>query len=407
MAANPGKQPHSGIGELPVLTGVRGFAALWVLVYHVWVEATPRLMMLGPLDFTPLFSVGWAGVDIFFTLSAFLLTLPYASRQLAAAPAPSLRNYWLRRVQRILPAYYAQMLVLVVLAALWGIGNVPGIKQFVGNLLLLNNLGPFGVEPINPVTYTLAIEFSFYLILPVLALALRPGRWPWLALGAIVVTQAWRHWMLPLVIAEPVPLRVIALEQLPGRLDQFVAGMLAAYAYSIAVAQGRLGDARRNDALLLGALLLFASLLWAIHYASSQYWDGHPLLFVWHGLAGLATATILYASACGSPLARRLFDNMPLRWLGLVSFGVYLWHLPILHWLVQAGVLRAIGGYGLPWLLPLVLALSCAIAALSYRWIELPFLRRGRPRAAHPQASTEMILAGDSRNGDVARESTK
>ncbi|MBZ0223218.1 MAG: acyltransferase [Dokdonella sp.] len=403
MASTDGTLPRSATAELTPLTGLRGLAALWVLVYHVWVESTPRLMPLGPLDFTPLFSGGWAGVDIFFTLSAFLLTLPYASRQLAGAPPPSLRNYWLRRVQRILPAYYGQLLVLIALAAVFAIGNVPSIGQLVGNLLLLNNLGPLGVTPINPVTYTLSIEFSFYLLLPLLALLLRPGRWPWLALGAIAITQVWRHWMLPLVIAEPVPLRVIALEQLPGRLDQFVAGMLAAYAWTRAVAKGRSANALTNDALLLAGIAAFAILLWGIHYASQTYWDGHWLLYVWHGLAGIATATILYASARGSTLARRLFDHAPLRWLGLVSFGVYLWHFPVLQWLGQSHALAAIDGYHLPWLLPLVLALSCAIAAISYRWIELPFLRRGRPSALHPQASTEMILAADTPDAHTDR----
>ena len=390
-----GTLPRPRTAELPALTGLRGLAAFWVLLYHVWVEATPRLMTLGSFDLTPLFSGGWAGVDIFFTLSAFLLTLPYASRQLAGAPRPSLRQYWLRRIQRIMPAYYAQLVVLVALAALFGIGTLPTAPQVLGNLLLLNNFGAFGVMPINPVTYTIAIEFGFYLLLPLLALWLRPGRWAWLALAAILITQLWRHLMLPQVVHLPVPLRVIALEQLPGRLDQFVVGMLAAYAYTRAAASGRLGTPLRNDLLLLTGVALFAALLWAIHYTIGTFWEGAPLLFVWHGLAGVATALILYACACGSRLGRLAFDVPPLRWLGLISFGLYLWHFPVLQWLDAAHAFDAIGGYRLPWMLPVVLGLSCAIAAVSFRWIERPFLRLGRPRAAHPQATTEMIVAGN------------
>lgn len=64
------------------LTGLRGYAALWVLIYHTWVVATPRLMSVEigsySIDLTPFFSCGWAGVDIFYTLSAFLLTLSFA-----------------------------------------------------------------------------------------------------------------------------------------------------------------------------------------------------------------------------------------------------------------------------------------------------------------------------------------
>lgn len=378
------------------LTGLRGFAALWVMLYHVWVEATPRLMMLGPLDLTPLFSAGWAGVDIFFTLSAFLLSLPYASRHLEHASPPPLRTFWLRRVQRILPAYYAQLFVLAALAGLIGIGMLPDVPQFLGNLLLLTDFGPYGAAPMNPVTYTLPIEFGFYLLLPLLARWLRPGRWPWLALFAIVVTQLWRHLVFPQVAHLDVPLRVIAMEQLPGRLDQFVAGMLAAYAYTRAVAHGHAANARANDALLLLGALLFALLMWAGHYAVATYWEGHPLLFVWHSLAGVAAAAMLYASACGSRIARVLFDNAPLRYIGLISFGFYLWHFPVMQWLDRAHVFDAIAGYRLPWMLAAVLAITCAIATFSYRFIELPFLRLGRSRKDRPQLTTEMVAATDA-----------
>ncbi len=402
MTAPPPTTAHQA--ELTPLTGLRGFAALWVLVYHVWVDATPRLMTLGPLDLTPLFSAGWAGVDLFFTLSAFLLSLPYASRLAEGAPRPSLRIFWLRRVQRILPAYYAQLIVLVALAGLFGIGAWPSVRQWLGNLLLLTNLGPHGAAPLNPVTYTLPIEFAFYLLLPLLAFWLRPQRWPWLALLAIVVTQLWRHAVFPLVAQAEVPLRVIALEQMPGRLDQFVAGMLAAYAYTRAAAARRPAHGLRADVLLLAGMALFAMLLWAIHYRAGVYWEGHWLLFTWHGLAGVACACMIYACARGSRLGRLLFDRRALRYLGLISFGVYLWHFPILQWLDSAQVFAHIEGYRLPWMLPTVLLGAVAVASLSYRWVELPFLRLGRPRSARPQLQTEMIVAReDEATPTVAR----
>lgn len=382
---------RSRTAELTPLTGLRGFAALWVMLYHVWVDATPRLMMIGPFDLTPLFSAGWAGVDIFFTLSAFLLSLPYASRHLEHTAPPSLRTFWLRRVQRILPAYYAQLILLSALAGVFGIGAWPSARQFLGNLLLLTNLGSYGAAPMNSVTYTLPIEFGFYLLLPLLAGWLRPRRWPWLALLAIVVTQMWRHLIFPQIAHAEVPLRVIAMEQLPGRLDQFVAGMLGAYAYTRAVASGRAASAGANDALLLLGAALLASLMWAGHYTVATYWEGHPLLFVWHSLAGIATALMLYASARGGRIARIVFDNAPLRYIGLISFGFYLWHFPVLQWLDQSHVFDAIAGYRLPWMLPVVCIVTCLIATISYRFIELPFLRIGRSRAERPQLSTEMI----------------
>ncbi len=380
--------------ELPTLTGLRGFAALWVLLYHVWAASVPRLMTVeaGPLtlDLTPLFSCGWAGVDIFFTLSAFLLSLPFAASQLGAMPRPSLGTFWLRRVLRILPAHYAQIAVYLVLAAL-GIGAWPSLAQLAGNLVLWFNFGRLSPAPMNPVTYTLPIEFCFYLLIPLLALALRPRWWIALLVFAIVATQAYRHLMFGLVAHADIPTRVIALEQLPGRLDQFVFGMLAAFAYTKCAVSGRLPSTRLSDALFGLGLVAVAGMVVAIHAGSPTYWDGSPLLFSWHGIVGAAVALMLFAAAAGSPLARTLFGNRALRHVGIVSFGLYLWHYPLIGWLEAAHVFDRVEGYRLPWMLPVVLVLSLLLAEISYRLIERPAMRIGRAHERDPGTRTELV----------------
>lgn len=382
--------------ELPVLTGLRGFAALWVLLYHVWAAAVPRLMTVeaGPLtlDLTPLFSCGWAGVDIFFTLSAFLLTLPFAASRLGAMPPPSLGTFWLRRVLRILPAHYAQIAAFLVLAAV-GIGTWPSLAQLAGNLALWFNFGRFSPAPMNPVTYTLPIEFCFYLLIPLLALALRPRWWIALLVFAIVVTQVYRHLMFGFVAHMDVPNRVIALEQLPGRLDQFVFGMLAAFAYTRGALAGRLPSARSADGLFGLGIAVVALMVALIHTASPTYWEGDPLLFVWHGVVGAAVALMLFAAASGSPLARLLFGSRVLRYVGVVSFGLYLWHHPLIGWLEAAHVFDGIDGYRLPWMLPAVLVPSLLLAELSYRLIERPAMRLGRRTGRDPGVTTELVVA--------------
>lgn len=97
--------------HLDVLTGIRGWAALWVFLYHAWsLSGHPDLIvdLAGlPLDFTPLASVGGAGVTIFFVLSGFLLAIPFAEWQAGMRERPALGKYFLRRVARVFPAYYA------------------------------------------------------------------------------------------------------------------------------------------------------------------------------------------------------------------------------------------------------------------------------------------------------------
>ncbi|MGB5148060.1 MAG: acyltransferase family protein, partial [Porticoccaceae bacterium] len=94
-------------GEIAALTGLRGFAALWVLMFHTWGAAGPRRMEFGigswTLDFTPFFSIGWAGVQVFFVLSGFLLAQPYARWSRGAAARPGVGPYLARRCARVLP----------------------------------------------------------------------------------------------------------------------------------------------------------------------------------------------------------------------------------------------------------------------------------------------------------------
>ncbi len=376
--------------ELPSLTGLRGVAAFWVLLYHAWVEAGPRAMTLGSgeytINLTPVFSGGWTGVDIFFTLSAFLLSLPFVRWQLGLAQRPSLGTFWLRRALRIFPAYYAQILVLLIIAGVFGIGAWPGLRQLVGNLLLWFNVGSSSVAPLNPIAYTLPIEFSFYLVLPLLACLLRPRWWVVLLLLAIVETQLYRHLMYASVAALDVPHRMVVLEQMPGRLDQFVFGMLAAYAYGCAASVGSLPRARTADALFLLGIAGVALMMLLIQLNFTTYWDGNWLLFVWHGAVGASVALMLFACAAGSRVANALLNNRPLHYLGVISFGVYLWHFPLMHWLSAAHAFDWIAGYRLPWILPILLLLSCAIADVSFRLVERPLLRFGHRRPLAPRA---------------------
>ena len=226
----------SDSSHLDVLTGIRGWAALWVFLYHVWsLSGYPdfTVVLAGvPLDFTPLVSMGLAGVTIFFVLSGFLLAIPFAEWQSGLRQRPALDRYFLRRVMRVFPAYYAQLAILLLIAA-WVPGQT-GIDDWGSlfrHLLMLFTPPPLGTVPINGVWWTLPIEFSFYLVLPLLALLLRPGRWWLLLAGSLVVMYLWRHGVALRMTDAPIPQRVVAAYQLPGSMDAFGLGMMAAFLY--------------------------------------------------------------------------------------------------------------------------------------------------------------------------------
>ncbi len=370
--------------ELPALTGLRGFAALWVLLFHVWaLSGSPPLVVPG-MSFLQggwFLSVGWAGVDIFFCLSAFLLVLPFAQWRHGSAPRPSTGRYLWRRVLRIYPAYLFQLSVLLVLAA-FGYGTLLDGKALLAHLFLWFNMGEPLIEPLVGVWFTLPIEFSFYLILPLLAPLIDRRRWPWLLLGAVLLAIASRYLMHLAYLGVTSPPRSVVIERLPGRLDQFVIGMLAGSAFVVA---GLRGWRPARPALwwfagMAGMLAMSA----AIIMVKEVYWTGHPLLFVWHGLFSICLVPLLLASAWGTTPARALLSSRPLRYFGDISFGVYLWHMPILVPILALlpATLTPAARFWL--LLALVLPATVLVAHFSHRFVELPFLRRKPPHRDLP-----------------------
>ncbi len=370
--------------HLPALTGIRAWAAFWVLLYHAWVFSVPRTIAIPlggfSLDLTPLVSLGGAGVSIFFVLSGFLLGVPFAEWQLGLRRRPDLGRYLFRRVARVFPAYYAQLAILLVVAVF-----VPGQKtlsdwpSLVRHLFMLFNPPPVGVTPLNLVWWTLPIEFSFYLVLPLLAFLLRPGRWGWLLLASFAAMSAWRFMTVSWLSEAPIQQRVYTSYQLPGSFDMFGLGMLAALLY---VNRDRLPDwliPKRDPSrlALLGLVLVVAAVYW-LFAERHHYWANYPIFYLWTPALSLGTAAAVLAGAIGSRLTDALFGNRVMVFAGLVSYSVYLWHIVLMGWLNATPLLQGLQGYRLPWLLLLSVPVIYAVAAVSYLLVERPFMRMRR-----------------------------
>jgi peptidoglycan/LPS O-acetylase OafA/YrhL len=380
VAATPPAAPNE-TDVIPALTGLRGVAAFAVFAYHVWVYSHAALVAPGhPFASAVLawpLKIGWVGVDIFFTLSAFLLSLPYARAALAQAPPPSLRTYLRRRVLRIFPAYWVQWAILAAGALLgWSFGPlVPGWRgatETLAQALLWIKAWP-SIAPTLGTWWTLPVEFGFYLLLPWFARAFAPRRWAWLLVAA-ALAWAWRaYWLmqgrLDFVTAG-------WIDQLPGRIDQFALGMLAAYGWVRLRAAGRTLAPRVADGWLLGAALVFvalpALLLLDGRGVPSELPSLHPAVLPWHSSASVAVAAMLVACAAGAPSARAL-AAWPLQALGRISYSLYLWHLPAVSWVLAAGGQVEADGF---WpFFAACLLLSLALATASWWAIERPALR--------------------------------
>ncbi len=348
-----------------------------ILLLHAYTLGGQPGSLPGPVAW--LFRMGWSGVDAFFVLSAFLLSLPFLRAQTNGQQI-SLRRYAWRRVLRILPAYYAQIVILLV-AGVLGAGwawRDPSLPTLLAHALLWLNAWPL-VHPQLPPWWTLPVEAGFYLLLPLFARLLRPERWPWL-LVFIALSQAWRITLMHAGLTRGE--EIAWVEHLPGRLDQFLVGMLAAYFWTRRAHAGALPSGKQADVLAIMATIVFLALPGVGLIVGDRPFAGAPVaspwLLTWHVYAALAVAALLFALASGAPQLGRLLSATPLQFLGTISFSLYLWHYPVLLALREAA-----GGYGAvqadfwPYFWPGLL-FSILAATVSWWCVERPAQQWGR-----------------------------
>jgi peptidoglycan/LPS O-acetylase OafA/YrhL len=378
-------------GYTPELEALRGLAASLVLLFHVATLVRPGAPPPQGL-FAPLLAFaheGQTGVSLFFVLSAFLLSQPFligAQR----GRAPGFRAFWIRRALRILPLYTLGVAVGTVLCAEAPSDLLHGLPY----LVFLNVHGSW-VTPLRPysdVWWSLATEAQFYAVLPFagwLAVS-RPGRF---ALAAILALAAavYAAFASQTLVMPSMASHYSVLFSLIGRGPVFLCGVAAAWLWlrfggRIRDAAGRVPWLRSGgaDAVLLLLMLALGVLLLRVggmgFFVAEANWP------VWHVYEGMLWAGFLLAVMLLPIRCRPLFARGPLVWIGTISYSLYLWHFPILFPLLSR--YWEPSGRGPGWtprttaVALLGVALALGLSALSYRFVERPFLRRKARLAA-------------------------
>jgi len=380
--------------HIDALDGVRAIAAFAVLTFHVAIESGAAL---GDDFFTGLLARGDVAVPIFFTLSGLLLYRPWATAALTGGPAPDVRAYLVRRALRILPAYW---LVVAVAIAWWSRDRAGDPGTWLVLLTLTQTyhpdpwwvgLGPKGLAQM----WSLCVEMAFYLVLPLLAAGLAAFA---RRAGDDVGRRARRLLLGLAVLAVASPVTVVLSHHpaylphlnswLPRSMAYFACGMALAVVLAWAAADPSPGNParrlRRSVAAAPGTAWLVAALAYAIAITPVTGPRFTGVEGVWPGLFETllygTVAACLVAPAAMLPrpgaLVGRILGNRVMRWLGRISYGVFLWQFVALYgWYEFTGQASFTGN--LPGNLAAVAAITIVLAAVTYWLVEEPARRLG------------------------------
>jgi peptidoglycan/LPS O-acetylase OafA/YrhL len=375
-----------------LMDSVRALAALSVLVFHAVGIYGGALSQHGLRALVARMEVG---VVIFLVVSGFLLYRPFVISHLSGDPAPSVRAYLWRRVLRIVPAYWVALALATVLVPYHGVFTGGGAPTYFGFAQIYRGST---IAAGDPPAWTLGLEASFYLFLPLWATALRAlssrtardlrarlriqavgvgGLWLFsMAYKAVLIKTG----VVPVIPGSPLP----ALVTLPGYIDEFALGM----GLAVASAWLELGGAEPAAVGLIGrrpavawAFALTAFLLVSLgigltgdpaqDYTAAQYLARNVL---YGAVAVGVIAPAVFGEDRGG-LVRRVLAWPALLWIGLISYGIYVWHSPLLSRLlawhygqggshlwryIEWGVVPLLG--------------SVALGAASYYLVERPAL---------------------------------
>jgi peptidoglycan/LPS O-acetylase OafA/YrhL len=380
MSSRTAQASSGDRGRIGSLDGLRALSIVAVLLYHG--------------------GVGWAdggflGVEVFFVLSGFLITSLLIGEWTRTAGI-ALKRFWARRARRLLPALFMMVTVVgVVYATTLHDAQVPGLQGdglaallYVANWHeLATGAGYFAANgPVSPLTHTwsLAVEEQFYLAWPPIVLVAL-----WLCGRRRVAPRRALGGLLAICLLGVLGSAVDMTLQLHGGggldrvyygTDTRAAGLLLGAGLAVVLAlrdqdrsrAGRRQPGRSSFAVLVVSLVALASVLAAMHWA-----NGTALWLYPYGLLGVDVAVLILITTCvlaPAAVVTRIFSLRPIRALGVISYGVYLWHFPLFLWLTTAST-----GLSGALLLVFRVLVTLAVSTLSYVLIERPVRQRRIP----------------------------
>jgi peptidoglycan/LPS O-acetylase OafA/YrhL len=394
--------PSAGY-RLAGIEGLRAIAAGSIVVTHVWAFSMVGSRYGDGRWTGHALSTLSGGVTLFFTLSGFLLYRPFAAAIADGRRLPSIRNYLTNRVLRIAPGYWA---ILAVTGLLFGaayirnpqgrthVGRFEGPLDLFQSAFLLQDYRPGTVTTGIGPAWSLAVEVVFYAFLPLLVLGVsracrsvesRRRRVSLLLMPPLVLLGVGLSGKLAEALLSPGPpgwdanWHSVLERSFWVQADLFSFGMVVA----VLSTQVSIGGTMRRFLVAAGlAILIPAS--WLMHEREFSY----TLLNTVEALAMAMLLAALILPGATRSRSLRVLESRPFVALGVVSYSVFLWHVPLIEWLRKEGLTFDGGSLAFAGNLVIVGALTFALSALSYRFVEAPALRRKRSTRATGTASS-------------------
>ncbi|GER87049.1 hypothetical protein KDW_12110 [Dictyobacter vulcani] len=397
--------------NITALDGIRACAIILVMTFHI--NQMSLGLLWNPEQYpiaSALATFGGSGVTLFFILSGFLLFLPYAKSLLFQSNWPSARQFYVKRMLRIIPAYYVALFAIILLFQQEYL-QPDHWQKLALFLTFFMDSSSSTFRQLNGPFWTLAIEWQFYMILPLLALGflLVAKRLPALPrqrllvmIGCCILLIVWGLFLRILANNTPIvkhPANIVVsvifffLYGMTGKyIENFAVGMIICLCYTYAwhpVHGSALRQRLKNTSLFfvpLGLLLLFCMSIWHYNVGHMQvpafaFLNVLAPQFEWLNemIIALGYGSCVLGILFGPEWLQGIFSWKPLVWIGLISYGLYMWHLPLISFfhvqLLPHIPITGQASYLLYWLSVLVIVIP--VALLSYHLIEKPCTRLG------------------------------